>query len=138
MKVRHIKMSLSKEDLWHAILPQNPATCEMTGVNADGKLLTIDLDKETATPLMPTQVKPIRNASWSPDGTRLVTIDEQKSGGTIAVWDVRAGKVIATIPEKNAYLAASHRTEIGSLRRRESSRVISVGWLHAHMEREIG
>ena len=105
-QVRRFKMTTGKIfDSWHAILPQNPATHEMTGVNADGKLLKIDLDKGTATPLLPKQEKPIRKVNWSPDGTRIVTIDDQKDGGTIAVIDVRSGEVLATIPEKNAYSA---------------------------------
>lgn len=91
-------------DLWlPGLLSWNPVTQELAGVDADGKLLKIDLHQETAKPLFAKQERAVKAARWSPDGTRLVTIDRED--GSVAVWDAQAGMVVAGVQEKEVLYA---------------------------------
>lgn len=88
------------KDTWlGGLLSWNPATQDLAVVNADGRLLKIDPDEDAAEPLFAKQERAVKAARWSPDGTRLVTIDRED--GSVAVWDAQAGTVVASIPEKD-------------------------------------
>jgi hypothetical protein len=100
--VGRIKISQNPDAPLPASMSWHPVTHEMTCVDADGKLLRIDLQKETATPLLPKQERAVKAAKWSPDGTRLVTIDRE---GSVAVWDAHSGAVIASLSEKEVLFA---------------------------------
>ena len=97
--VGRIKITQNKDPWLGTFMSWHPVTHEMTGVDADGKLLRIDLQKETAVPLLAKQERAVKAAKWSPDATRLVTIDRED--GVVSVWDVQSGTVVARLPEKN-------------------------------------
>lgn len=91
-------------DSWlRGLLSWNPVTQELTGIDASGKLLKIDLDHETTEPFFAGQEGAVRAATWSPDGTRVVMIGRED--GSVAVWDAQVGKVIAAIQEKEVLYA---------------------------------
>jgi WD40 repeat protein len=98
--VGHILISQNTDPWLRTFQSWHPITHEMTGVDADGKLLKIDLLKETAVPLLTKQERAVRGAQWSPDGTRLVTVD--RDDGSVAIWDVSSGTVIARLSETRA------------------------------------
>ena len=83
--------------------PWNSATQELTVVDVAGKLLRIDLHRNTARALFAHQEKAVKAARWSPDGMRLVTIERED--GSVAVWDAHAGKIAARVPEKEVLYA---------------------------------
>lgn len=102
--VSRIKIAWPSDSWLPGLLSWNPATQELTVVDADGKLLKIDRHQSTAKPLFAGQERAVKAAKWSPDGTRLVTIDRED--GTVAVWDAQTGKVIASVPEKEVLYAS--------------------------------
>lgn len=101
--VGRIKTTQNPDPWLPTFMSWHPVTHEMTGVDADGKLLRIDLQKQTAVPLLAKQERAIKAARWSPDGTRLVTID--RKDGSVTVWDFPSGAVVASLSEKDAAFA---------------------------------
>jgi len=99
-----IKISRNPVPRWRTFMSWHPVTHEMTGVDADGKLLRIDLKKHTAEPLLAGQTKGVKDAEWSPDGKRLVTVD--RDDGAVAIWDIASGAVVASLAEKEMDFAA--------------------------------
>jgi WD40 repeat protein len=97
--IGRIKITQNQDAWFSTFMSWHPVTHEMTGVDADGKLLKIDLQKQTVEPLLAKQERAVKAAKWSPDGTRLVTIDRED--GVVLVWDVPAGNVAAKLPEKD-------------------------------------
>ena len=97
--VGHVEIVWPSDSWWPGLLSWNPVTQELTGVDVDGRLLKIDLHQETAEPLFAKQERPVKAARWSPDGTRLVTIDRED--GSVVVWDVQTGTAVASAPEKD-------------------------------------
>jgi WD40 repeat protein len=98
-----IKITWPADSWLPRLLSWNPVTQELAGVDAEGKLLRIDLHQKTAKPLLPKQDTPLNRANWSPDGTRLVTANRED--GSVAVWDAHAGTVVARIPEREVVYA---------------------------------
>ena len=102
-QIGRIKISQNKDPWLGTFMSWHPTTHEMIAVDADGKLLKVDLQKETAVPLLTKQERAVKAAQWSPDGTRLVTTDRE--GGDVSVWDVQARVVVAKLPGKDAVYA---------------------------------
>lgn len=99
-----VKVAWPKDEWLPGLLSWNPTNQELTAVNADGKLLKIDVDQDTAKPLFVKQERAVKSARWSPDGTRIVAID--RDDGSVAVWDAQAGTMVASIPEKDVLYAS--------------------------------
>ena len=93
-----IKPNSEREDWPFIPLSWNRVTGEAAGVDGDGKLLKIDLQRNTAVPLLPRQIGAVKAVIWSPKGTELMTIDRQT--GAVAIWGVSSKKVVARLPEK--------------------------------------
>ncbi len=98
--VSHIKIAWPSDAWLPGFLSWNPVTQELTVVDVEGKLLKTDLEQSTAKPLFAKQEKAVKAAQWSPDGTRLATIDRED--GSVAVCDAQTGKLIASIPVDGA------------------------------------
>ncbi|MFM6127278.1 MAG: WD40 repeat domain-containing protein [Sphaerospermopsis kisseleviana] len=103
-RLGQVKVPWPKGEWLPGLLAWNPANQELTAVGDDGKLLKIDLSQDTALPLLVEQQRAVRSARWSPDGTRLVTIDRED--GSVAVWNVQAGTVVASMPEEDVLYAS--------------------------------
>jgi WD40 repeat protein len=88
-------------------IPSHPISHEMAFLDADGKLLIIDLQKQTATPLLARQFCAVKSANWSPDGKQLVVVGLED--GAVAIWDVPSGTVVANLPETKAVWACFSR-----------------------------
>ncbi len=116
--VGHLKITQNADPWLSTFMSWHPVTHEMTGVDADGKLLRIDLQKKTAVPLLAKQERAVKTAKWSPDGMRLVTIDREDEA--VSIWDVQSGVVVAKLPEKDvasAYFSPDGRRVVTKAKR---------------------
>ena len=89
----------NKEDRWGYFLSWRPQKHEAAVVDVEGKVLRVDLEEGKAEPLLTKQVKAVKSAKWSPDGTRLVTVDRDES--IVTVWDIQTNVALATWGEKD-------------------------------------
>ncbi len=103
-QIGRIKISQNKDPWLGTFMSWHPVTHEMTAVDADGKLLKVDLQKEMAVPLLAKQERAVKAAKWSPDGTRLVATDRKNRD--VSVWDVSAGVVGAKLPGEDVVYAS--------------------------------
>ncbi|MGW8257310.1 MAG: WD40 repeat domain-containing protein [Thermoguttaceae bacterium] len=101
--IGHIKISRNSDSWLSTFMSWHPITHEMTAVDANGKLLKVDLQTQSTVPLLAKQAEAIEAANWSPDGKRLVTVDRQD--GSVSIWDVSAGTVLTKLPEKEVVSA---------------------------------
>jgi WD40 repeat protein len=116
-----VKIAWPTDSWLVGLLSWNPATQKLTGIDASGKLLKIDLDHETTEPFFAKQEGAVRAATWSPDGTRVVMIGRED--GSVTVWDAQVGKVVAAIQEKEVLYArfSPDGKEIVTGRRRDDA-----------------
>ncbi|MBN2292143.1 MAG: WD40 repeat domain-containing protein [Pirellulales bacterium] len=101
--VGRVKISRNRDPWMRTFLSWHPVTHEMICANADGKLLKVDLQKETAVPLLTKPESPTKGAQWSPDGRYLVAIGRNE--GSVLVWDVQAKSVVAKLPVRDVLYA---------------------------------
>ena len=102
-RICQVEIAWPKEKWLLGLLAWNPANQELTVVGGDGEVLKIDLIQQTVTPLLRDQKDAVKSARWSPDGTRLITIDRED--GSVSVWDVQTGTVLTRIQVKDVRYA---------------------------------
>lgn len=114
-----VEIAWSEMEWYRRVLAWNPANQELTAVDNDGTLLRIDLSQDTARPMFAEQQRPVTRVEWSPDGTRLLTIDRDDK--SVAVWNVETEAMVATILQNDvdyAYFSPSGK-DVVTLAERE-------------------
>ena len=103
-RLGQVEIAWPKDRWLLGLLAWNPANQELTAVGGDGEVLRIDMSLETAIPLFGEQKRAVKSARWSPDGTRLLTIDRED--GSISVWNVQTGTVVTSIKDMDVRYAS--------------------------------
>lgn len=118
-QIGHVTIALPKNTWLPGLLTWNPTSYELTAVNDVGMLFKVDMDQGTALPLIVEQPKAVKSARWSPDGKKLLTID--RDDGSVSVWNVQAGQVVASISERDTLYASfsPNAEEIVTAKRRK-------------------
>ncbi len=125
MQIGNITISLPKNTWLPRLLAWNPTSSQLTAVNDAGLLFKVDLDQVTAIPWMVEQPKAVKSAQWSPDGKRLLTINSDD--GSVSVWDLKAGKVVVSIPENDTLNASFSPDSMKILTAKRRKDVIRTG-----------
>ncbi len=102
-RLGQVEIAWSEMEWYRRVLAWNPANQELTAVDNDGKLLRIEMSQATARPMFAEQQRSVTHVKWSPDGTRLLTIDRDDK--SVAVWNVETEAVVATIRDNDVDFA---------------------------------
>ncbi len=116
--IGHVKITWPKDEWLLGLLTWNPKNQDLIVVDSEGKLLRIEEDEKSAIPFLANQQRAVKSARWSPDGTKLLTIDRED--GSISVWNVESGQVLSTLKvegEGYAYFSPDSQRVVTSMPR---------------------